>query len=163
MPPHPKYLSMSSARTLAQAAWECSTAELVKKILSILLLAVVGLASATPLLTLAAQALTHGADRHSSLPACCRRNGKHHCTMSLGERSQLAQHGPDFNSSPDKCPYCPGTVAATHADVLAVSLSEGHCDFLVSHPSAVAQTEWKRRISLDRSHQKRGPPATHLL
>ena len=154
---------MNSARTLAQAAWECSTAEQVKKILSILLLAVVGLAPASPLLTLAAEALTHGADRNSSLPVCCRRNGKHHCMMSLGERSQLTQHGLALNSSPDKCPYCPGTIAATHNDVVAASTAQATFAAMVSHPSGAAQTESKRPISLDRSHQKRGPPATHLL
>jgi hypothetical protein len=83
--------------------------------------------------------------------------------MSLGERSQLTQHFPAYNTFPETCPYCPGTIAATHNDVVAASIAEAAFASMVSHPSGVAQTEWKRRIWLDRSHQKRGPPATHLL
>ncbi len=83
--------------------------------------------------------------------------------MSIAELSQLTQPGPAFSPIPETCPYCPGSIAPTYTDVLAVSVAEATFASLVNHPSGVAQTESKRRISRDRSRQKRGPPATNLL
>lgn len=83
--------------------------------------------------------------------------------MSMAERRQLTRNGPAFNSFPEQCPFCPGTIAAIHTDVLAASIAEATFASPVSLPLDVAQTESKRRISRDRSHQKRGPPPTYLL
>ena len=127
----------------------------MQKLLAILLLALFGLPVVSPLF-----ALGTGVD--AGLPACCRKSGKHHCMMSMGERSQLGQDDPALSSLPEKCPYCPGTTAATRPDVLTGASAEAILASLVSDPAGVAQTESKRRIARDRSRQKRGPPANLL-
>ena len=144
------------AQTLLKNELGCSTVRTLRKILSILLLAVFALPLLSPL-------LAHGADRDAGLPACCRKNGKHHCMMSMGERNQFAQHGPAFGVLPEKCPYCPATIIAAPSHDLAVPTAEAIFAALVSHPSGVAQTESKCRISQDRSRQKRGPPTSLFL
>lgn len=136
-------------------ASECSTPKEVRKILSILLLAIFGLPLVVPL-------MAFGADGDAGLPACCRKNGKHHCTQSVGERSQFDHLGTGFSRLPEKCPYCPGAIVAEYSGVLAAPASAAIFASLVSQPTGIAQTESKRRISRDRSRQKRGPPADLL-
>ncbi len=83
--------------------------------------------------------------------------------MNVAEPSQLTRNGPAFNPFPEQCPFCPGTIAAIHTDVLVASWAENTFASLVSHPAGVAQTESQRPVSLDLSHQKRGPPSIDLL
>jgi hypothetical protein len=83
--------------------------------------------------------------------------------MSMGERNQFAQHHPQFTSPMKKCPYYPGAVTAPHGTVFTLPIAEAVFAALVSHPSGLAQTESKYRISRDRSRQKRGPPTLFLL
>ncbi len=127
----------------------------MRKILSIVLLALFGLPLVSPVVAFAA-------DRDAGTPACCRRAGKHHCSMSMGERSPLTQHDPAFSPTPEKCPYCPATLVATHTHVLAAPPAHVIFDSLLSNPAGLAQTESKRRISRDQSRQKRGPPVNLL-
>ncbi len=136
---------------LPRRGWECSTQIQVRKILSILLLAIFGLPLVSPL-------LAFGADADASLPICCRKDGKHHCMRSMGESGRLAEQDPAFRSLPGKCPYCPATVVSAHADVLSAPPMAAVFALSASHPAGVAQAESKRRISRDRSRQKRGPP-----
>jgi len=46
-------------------------------------------------------------DSESTLPACCRRDGKHHCAMSarLRESVQRASSGPIAHAATPCCPY----------------------------------------------------------
>lgn len=83
--------------------------------------------------------------------------------MNMGDRSRAALPGIVFDAMHERCPYYPGLAAAVHAEVLAVPVSEAMFAGLVSHPTGVAQTESKRRISRDRSRQKRGPPSAFYL
>ena len=124
---------------------------LLRRLLSILLLAVFGLPLVSPLFALSTSDVTR-------LPACCRRDGKHHC-MGMADRSNLTQQGTQFNAPAEKCPYCPSALVATHSELLALPIADAVFASLVSHPAGVAQTEWMRRISRDRSRQKRGPPS----
>jgi hypothetical protein len=131
---------------------------LVRKLLSILLLAFVGLPAISPFFASTTQ-------DEASLPACCRRNGKHHCMMSMGERQKLADsQGPQFAAPMDKCPYCPSmaTLVTGSSLFLPPSANAGFAG-LVSHPAGIAQTESKLRISRTRSRQKRGPPVVDSL
>jgi hypothetical protein len=123
----------------------------VRRLLSILLLAVFGLPIATPLFALSGS-------QDSVLPACCRKGGKHHC-MSMAQHNQLAGDGSQWTAPVDRCPYCPASVAVSHVDHLALTASQVIFAGVVSHPAVHAQTESKRRISRDRSRQKRGPPS----
>jgi hypothetical protein len=123
--------------------------QVLRRLLSILLLAAFGFPVVSPLF---ASSTTEG----TSLPACCRRDGKHHC---MADRGNLKQHGMQFSAPAEKCPYCPSTLAAAHSKLLALPTADAVFASLVSHPAAIAQIESMQRISRDRSRQKRGPPA----
>jgi len=128
----------------------------LRKLLVITLLALLGLPFVPPLLALTAKS-------EANLPACCRRNGKHHCMMSMAERSKRASRDPQFTSPVEKCPYCPAAVAVTHGSTFVPPLTQAIFAGLVAHPAITAQTESKLRISLNRSRQKRGPPVSFSL
>jgi hypothetical protein len=123
----------------------------MQRLLSILLLAVFGLPVVSPLFVL-------GAEGDASLPACCRRNGKHHCMAGMGEHSALPSHDPQFRAPAEKCPYYPQALVSAHPDVYNASKADEIFASLVSHSGGIAQTEAKWHISHDRSRQKRGPP-----
>ena len=124
----------------------------LRRLVAIALLAVFGLPFAQSLF-----ALTPKSD--ANLPACCRRNGKHHCMMSMAERREMSSNKPQFAPPVEKCPYCPAALTLGH-QTNPFSIATGQIVFLssVGQSSVVAQTESKRRISRDRSRQKRGPP-----
>ena len=127
----------------------------MRRLISILLLAVFGLPVVSPLF-----AATQAAD--AGLPACCRRNGKHHCMMKMQERSKLIQQGVWIGPPADQCPYYPGALPAVHSDLLPTEAPGSVTAPIAGAPARIAQTESKRRISHDRSRQKRGPPASLL-
>ncbi|HEY6448950.1 MAG TPA: hypothetical protein VIY53_21025 [Acidobacteriaceae bacterium] len=94
------------------------------------------------------------APSEASLPACCRRNGKHHCAMgaSVVVSSRYA-------TVAAQCPYSPFAGLAFmlphgftgHAQLAAEVQAPG--------PAAIVRdAEAGYRISFDRSRQKRGPP-----
>jgi hypothetical protein len=132
----------------------------LRRLISILLLAVFGLPLISPL-------LAFGADGGTGLPACCRRTGKHQCAMNAGERDQvaaqpgpeLAQQGPEFRPPVEKCPYSPASVTAAHRDIHAGSRAELGSAVWLSQASGEAQTESMWRIARDRARGKRGPPS----
>jgi hypothetical protein len=131
--------------------------ELMRKLLSIWLLAALILPIVAPLLAL-------GQDADAGLPACCRKNGKHHCMMSAAKRQAL--EGSDarlrWTAPMEECPCCPAGVVATHPSVFAVIPARGAFVGIVSEPAKAVQAECKRRIARDRSRQKRGPPRVAL-
>jgi hypothetical protein len=130
--------------------------ELVRRLLSIFLLVMFGLPFVSPLLALTAKS-------ESNLPACCRRNGQHHCMTNLGGRAQLASHDPQFQAPVEKCPYCPPAVALIHGNTFVPLTGKAIFAGLIAHPAVAAQAESKLRISRSRSRQKRGPPASLTL
>ncbi len=114
------------------------------------------------LFPLIAPALSSGAMGQSTLPACCRRGGKHHCMMSpemralmLGEQDGSTRVG----TPPEQCPYRQHSLAASHLQVFTSRAAATHPAFLLRQPSVAKQAECLRRIAFDRSRQKRGPPA----
>jgi hypothetical protein len=108
--------------------------------------------------------LAWNATGKDSLPACCRRNGKHHCEMSTAERLQLISHDPQFQAPREKCPYSQRTSALPiHGRTFISPVGQMIFADLTSQPAAIAQTESKLRISRNRSRQKRGPPNTFFL
>jgi hypothetical protein len=128
------------------------------KLIAIALLAVFGLPFASPLFALAPKS-------EANLPACCRRNGTHHCMMSMAERSAAQSNsGPRFAAPQEKCPYCPAAFTFRHLpNKLGVPSAQFVFACFASHAAVIAQTESKRRIARDRSRQKRGPPSFSLL
>lgn len=81
--------------------------------------------------------------------------------MSPEERAFLMRtlEGPiRFSAPPEECPYRQHAVVAAHLQVYTPGTAATHSVFLLREPSVVAQAECLRRISFDRSRQKRGPP-----
>jgi hypothetical protein len=131
----------------------------MRRLLPILLLVVLTL-------PLFASLLPFPQSAEAGLPACCRRSGKHHCAMNMAERGQLAtkESSPKWTAPADRRPYCPAAVVLGHLqDTFAAMAAQAFYAEISSHPAGAAQTESKRRISRDRSRQKRGPPSQTIL
>ena len=99
----------------------------------------------------------------SSLPACCRGNGKHRCRCALmarlrsSEQSQTA--GPALRSANDACP-CRSLLfvrAAPHG--MGVPAHPTWRAQVVSHPRVILQAVLQARNSEARNHHERGPPS----
>jgi hypothetical protein len=123
----------------------------MRRILAISLLLLFALPAIAPLL-----ALSPNSD--ANLPACCRRNGKHHCMMST-ETAQALSSSTQAAAQPMKCPLFPHALTtAQHRDL---SLHAAALVFAaaVAHPAVHLQTEARARVALDCARQKRGPPA----
>jgi hypothetical protein len=91
----------------------------------------------------------------SSLPACCRRNGQHHCAMA--GTPETPAHERTIGS---RCPFAP---PAGLAVVLPHALAAAQRPIATMHaagPAAVVRdAEAGYRISHDRARSKRGPPS----
>ncbi len=94
-----------------------------------------------------------GAGPVSNLPMCCRRDGKHACTLMAP--SPIS--GPALQAA--RCPLYPGARALP-----AQAKASGLTPFVTVHAaiasqsSAQPQTEARCRMSYSRAGQKRGPP-----
>jgi len=97
------------------------------------------------------------ADSASSLPACCRRDGTHHCAMQAGQMESTSNS--ELQAAGTKCPVFPrmGPVSS-HSETLGVSTARAIFAALIQHPSVRPQIEARYRISFSRASQKRGPP-----
>lgn len=91
-----------------------------------------------------------------NLPACCRRDGKHHCSMNAG--GAQSSSGPALRSS--KCSFfpCAHAVPANQTAGLP-GVSGFHLVGFASNRSGGPRTQLRCRLSYDQSGQKRGPPA----
>jgi len=96
-------------------------------------------------------------DSEANLPACCRGNGKHHCNMRRMMR--LTGNQKSISTVSEKCPCWPASTCAVHSASFAPETGTRFFAVVVSGPVSAAQAETASRISLLRSHQKRGPPA----
>jgi hypothetical protein len=99
----------------------------------------------------------------AGLPACCRKDGKHHCTMTAVQRASLVsglKNG--FTAPAENCPYTPRFLVQSHQAQFALDTSQSVFAGVASHPAAFPQTQAKYRISFRNSRQKRGPPVASL-
>jgi hypothetical protein len=118
----------------------------MRRALASLLLAVFSFPLIVPVLRL---------DAASSLPSCCRREGKHHCSMDSASTNQEG-----MSPIQPKCSNYPSTLAVRgNSNVALFRHSPTICASLLSYSSAPAQTQAQYRVSFSRSRQKRGPPA----
>lgn len=129
----------------------------MRRLTSILLLVLFGGFYVVPLVHAASS------DPESDLPACCRRNGKHHCAMMDRYLREKSSGAPVFTLPPQHCPMYPqhrGMMFPRSPFAFAVIPAAG-ADWagLREHPACHAQTEARYRISCDRTRLKRGPPA----
>jgi len=97
----------------------------------------------------------------SDLPACCRRDGKHRCSMSSidAENALVDQSsGSAATSNSPRCPYYPASI--TVFGERSISPAANSEAIPVSLGSQPAMERWieARRVSFSRSHHKRGPP-----
>jgi hypothetical protein len=122
----------------------------VRRLLAISLLLLFGLPLAAPLFGAAVDEAT--------LPACCRRDGKHHCAMTPAENA-APPSGLGTSSVREKCPYAPAAPALLLPRSFSPPAETSVIAQLAACPSVAARTETQGRISLDRGRQKRGPPA----
>lgn len=97
----------------------------------------------------------------STLPACCRRDGKHHCAMStwLREPIQRASSGPVVRDVTSPCPYRSRWLMAFVSRVLFVPGAPAFSRQGVSFPAPDPEGLALARLLEIRSHCKRGPPS----
>jgi hypothetical protein len=124
----------------------------LRKLLAITLLAVIAL----PLIS---SLFAQSAKGEGSLPACCRRQGKHHCMAGRAGGLATSNAVPRFRSPLEKCPDYPGLTIVSDLSIFALPANDAIYAGLVSHPAVVAQTQCKWRVARERARQKRGPPS----
>lgn len=123
----------------------------MRRLLSLVLLAALGLPVVAPALAL-------GQDTEASLPACCRRHGVHHCSM--GNMQRPSSSAPAFS---ERCPYFPQpsnsvsqiTTFALHSPPQLIAASRS--SLIVHQPASLLHSS-----THDFALYKRGPPS-HLL
>ena len=100
------------------------------------------------------------ADAESNVPACCRRDGKHHCGMMDRDMADTPSSGPAVDAFHVKCPFFPtgGAMVPKCGPALLAAFQAAGVS-AVSRIARSAQAEAGYRISLDCSHRKRGPPS----
>jgi hypothetical protein len=122
----------------------------VRRLLSTVLLLLFSLPLISPVL-----ALTASSDRY--LPACCRRNGAHHCIMKVRPADGIS-----LSSVPQRCPAYPAVVTQIRHGDLSFQTASLIVAEIVSHPAIKLQTQARARVALARTRRQRGPP-TDLL
>src|ERR1700691_26287 len=96
-------------------------------------------------------------DSESNLPACCRRDGKHHCGMT--DMAQTPPTGPSADTLRARCPFFPhGGAVVPNPEAAMPDASQSAGISIVSQTASPAQADVGYRISFDSSHRKRGPP-----
>ena len=121
----------------------------VKRTLASLLLLLIGFPLIGP-------ALFAGNDAEANLPACCRRDGKHHCSMM--DAAERQESGPALTAN--RCPQFPKSSLASessktfNADVstVTVELAPAGCESLLQFSQFV-------KNPYNPSVPKRGPPS----
>lgn len=108
-------------------------------------------------------AATLGASEDASLPACCRRQGAHHCAMTMGMAAAMADaaSGKTVFKAPSACPAFPGYAATTSVPHALLASCVG-LPALLAHPHSPASGRAAARLSQIRTRVGRGPPATTL-
>jgi len=99
----------------------------------------------------------------NDLPACCRRNGKHHCMMSMSERSQIADRAPAFSTPAEKCPYFPAIEFGVMGNLFVAPTPESALSLYSALPVILAQLLPIFAEPAENAHLKRGPPPAFLL
>jgi len=147
----------------------------MRRFLSILMMMVLGLGptiTAVPASALASGivAALHGG--HSSgideslLPACCRRNGKHHCALAAQAASRASQGTANRETSisaNECCPCPPGSLLSTAPSIAAIVSTQADSVALASEYRPSNLLDADLQASARRSHPKRGPPTTQIL
>ncbi|WP_263417459.1 hypothetical protein [Terriglobus albidus] len=146
----------------------------MKKLFSILLLVAFALPLATPLL-----AAMQDDDAH--LPPCCRRHGKHRCSMgmmgkpgmidkavSAAMAEMVAEDAPGQDAEPhhlhvatpvEKCPFCPASIDAPAQPIASLPFFASLPPVRASRDHIYAQPLSQQLVLHTLSDSERGPPA----
>ena len=100
------------------------------------------------------------ADFTAKLPVCCRRDGKHRCAMtSMADQQESPSSGLVLRAGQPRCPNYPTTGAVpTQSKTVLLKGFHAISALIPSHRGIQEQTETHLHLSLNCSHQKRGPP-----
>jgi hypothetical protein len=121
----------------------------VRQVIAILMTAIFSFILIVPLFA---------SDEDSSVPLCCRRDGRHHCSMNAGETG--AKSAPVIA---ERCPYSPTAKFVVNATPKFHAAGSVQTEvFVFSHSKGKPQTEARGRVSFSRTLQKRGPPTIGL-
>jgi hypothetical protein len=123
----------------------------VRRSLAISLLLLFSLPLIAPLLALQAGA-------NGNLPACCRRNGAHHCAMQIPNASQQMH----LSAVHERCPAYPKVVTSAKRNDLSFQTSAILIAGALVHPSIKIQPATLAQQALYRSQSQRGPPALRV-
>lgn len=99
----------------------------------------------------------------SRLPACCRRNGTHHCAISEALAAQLVRTGSaPMLAAPVHCSSYPACMLATTGPVEALVVSPVTLLHLLATAHSPAASRAAARLSELRTRANRGPPVPNL-
>jgi|SRR5580658_2252206 hypothetical protein len=99
-------------------------------------------------------------DAQSNLPACCRRDGKHHCGMTDPDMTETPSSGAAVDALRAKCPFFPnGGAVVPHSGQALLAASQPVGVSIDSRITDRSQSEAGCRLLFDCAHQKRGPPS----
>lgn len=121
----------------------------MRRLISISLLLLFSLSLVSPLFAMST------AD--ANIPACCRRDGQHHCIMLAA----IAQHSTQEASASlqGRCPYDIAVHTAMNLPFVPDEIGAAISTRIVYTSANFTQAEAPVCISFNRSHQKRGPPS----
>jgi len=93
------------------------------------------------------------------LPACCRRDGSHHCAKKPSAK-ESSESSLALSRSSAKCPFYPLGKAIPAAEKSVVLKPRFVLQAtIISRPAALEQTEALFHMSFSRALQQRGPPS----
>ena len=98
--------------------------------------------------------------QQSSVPACCRRNGKHHCMAGVSGITASNDKAPVFRTIPSRCPF-----RSTVATLVPVARAQVGRTSTYVHPSEIlSQGPESFSLSFDVHFPffQRGPPTRFL-
>ncbi|WP_348268731.1 hypothetical protein P8936_05775 [Edaphobacter paludis] len=122
----------------------------MRRLLALSLLLLFSFPLVSPLL-----ALSTNSD--ANLPACCRRNGVHHCQMKM-RRSNISAHQVTISTLSTKCPFYPKPATLVRHNDARLNATARLLRESVHHATIKAPIYAHVRIVLDTAWQKRGPP-----
>lgn len=102
------------------------------------------------------------ASAESSLPACCRRHGTHHCAMSAEKAAKAAQATTSSTpvlTAPSRCPSYPCSIAASTTPAFAMVASATGLPVLFAQDHLPAAGDAAAQQSQIRTCAGRGPPS----
>jgi hypothetical protein len=108
-------------------------------------------------------AATLGASDDAGLPACCRRNGAHHCAMSDALQSWMLRtesRMPGF-TAPSHCPLYPSASPALIAPVALAAAAAAHSAPVLEALASIPYHASVRSAALE-TVSDRGPPTSTI-